>query len=193
MRKVAQLQSYGTIFFFFFQWQTKTKSYKETKKRSYKATERGFYPYSLTLLVLSWYPHQSESHQLSLNEWLTHGVTDGHPDPKIGPQVFLGPIKIHTSSNLEHFRPIFPMFDLQCTIFLIQKKSFETCFPFPILLWHPEMKTSVWNHNNHFGKMENPRKSLKTTKYEIWSTIHICTYFLDFCLLSSDGFYWVYR
>ena len=134
-----KLQSYRVTGPNFFQWQTKTKSYKETKKRSYKATEWGFYPYSLTLLVLSWYPHQSESHQLSLNEWLTHGVTDGHPDPKIGPQVFLGLIKIHTSSNLEHFRPIFPMFDLQCTIFLIQKTSFETCFPSPfcfdILKW----------------------------------------------------------
>ena len=33
--------------------------------------------------VLTWYPHQPESHQLSLQKvaWRT----DGHPDPKIGP------------------------------------------------------------------------------------------------------------
>ena len=36
--------------------------------------------------VLSWYLHQPESHQLSLQ--------NGHPDPTIGPQVYLGPIKM---------------------------------------------------------------------------------------------------
>ena len=43
-------------------------------------------------LVLSWYPHQPESHQLSLNK-VAHSLTHGHPDPKIGPQVYLGSIK----------------------------------------------------------------------------------------------------
>ena len=138
IRKATELQSYGTNFFS--RRQTKTQSYKETKKRSYKATEREFYPYSLTLLVLSWYPHQPESHQLSLNKWLPHGVTDEHLDPKNGPQVYLGPIKIPTFLNLEHFRPIFPMFDLQCTIFLIQKKSFRHVFPAHFAL-------TSWNEN----------------------------------------------
>ena len=44
---------------------------------------------------LSWYPHQPESHQLSL-----HKVCDGHPDPKIRPQVYLGPIK--KSKKIQH-------------------------------------------------------------------------------------------
>ena len=35
-------------------------------------------------LVLSCYPHQPESHQLSLHK-VSEGLTDGHPDPKIGP------------------------------------------------------------------------------------------------------------
>ena len=48
-------------------------------------------PYWHYQLVLSWYPHQPESHQLSLHKGV--GRTDGHPDPKIGPQVYLGPIK----------------------------------------------------------------------------------------------------
>ena len=50
-------------------------------------------------LVLSWYPHQPESHQLSLNK-VAHSLTHGHPDPKIGPQVYLGPIKICTFLSL---------------------------------------------------------------------------------------------
>ena len=47
-------------------------------------------------LVLSWYPHQPESHQLSLHKGLllTYSLTHWHPDPKIGPQVYLGPIKM---------------------------------------------------------------------------------------------------
>ena len=40
--------------------------------------------------VLSWYLHQPESHQLSQQKWLTYG----QPDPTIGPQVDLGPIKM---------------------------------------------------------------------------------------------------
>ena len=35
--------------------------------------------------------------------WLTHGVTDGHPDPKIGPQVYLGPTKIIFGLKLSKF------------------------------------------------------------------------------------------
>ena len=50
-------------------------------------------PYWHYQLVLSWYLHQQESHQLSLNK-VSQWRTDGHPDPKIGPQVYLGPIKI---------------------------------------------------------------------------------------------------
>ena len=49
-------------------------------------------PYWHYQLVLSCYPHQPESHQLSLHK-VSEGLTDGHPDPKIGPQVYLGPIK----------------------------------------------------------------------------------------------------
>ena len=48
-------------------------------------------PYWHYQLVLSWYPHQPESHQLSLTKRLV--VCDGHPDPKIGTQVYLGLIK----------------------------------------------------------------------------------------------------
>ena len=32
----------------------------------------------------------------------SHSLTDGHPDPTIGPQVYLGPIKI---GFILHFRP----------------------------------------------------------------------------------------
>ena len=45
--------------------------------------------YWLYQLVLSLYLHQPESHQLSQQK-----VLDGHPDPKIGPQGHLGPIKM---------------------------------------------------------------------------------------------------
>ena len=48
-------------------------------------------------MVLSWYPHQPESHQLSLTK-----VSYGHPDPKIGPQIYLGPIKnVPTLNSME--------------------------------------------------------------------------------------------
>ena len=47
-------------------------------------------PYGHHQLVLSCYPHQPESHQLSLQKWLT----DGQLEPKVGPQINLGPIKI---------------------------------------------------------------------------------------------------
>ena len=49
------------------------------------------------IVWLSWYPHQPESHQLSL-----HKVCDGHPDPKIRPQVYLGPIK--KSKKIQHIK-----------------------------------------------------------------------------------------
>ena len=45
-------------------------------------------PIALALSVILRYPHQPESHQLSFTK-----VAEGHPDPKIGPQVYLGPIK----------------------------------------------------------------------------------------------------
>ena len=47
-------------------------------------------PYWHHQLVLSWYPHQPESHQLSLHkvlDSLTHSLSDGHPDTKIGPGI----------------------------------------------------------------------------------------------------------
>ena len=40
-------------------------------------------PYWHYQLVLSWYLHQPESHQFHKH----HSLTDGHPDPKIGPQI----------------------------------------------------------------------------------------------------------
>ena len=55
-------------------------------------------PYWHYQLLLSWYLHQPESHQLSFNK-VSDGVTDGHPDPKIGPQGYLGPIKIYDMSS----------------------------------------------------------------------------------------------
>ena len=47
-------------------------------------------PYWHYQLVLSWYPHQPESHQSQKGVWRT----DGHPDPKIELLVYLSPIKI---------------------------------------------------------------------------------------------------
>ena len=37
----------------------------------------------------------------------THSLTDGHPDPKIGPQVYLGPIKSHTLNMI--WKGVWPM------------------------------------------------------------------------------------
>ena len=45
--------------------------------------------YWLYQLVLSWYLHEPESTQLSFSK-VSDIRTDGHPDPKIGPQVYLG-------------------------------------------------------------------------------------------------------
>ena len=53
-------------------------------------------------LVLSWYPHQPESHKSHSLHKVLEGVTGGHPDPKIGPQVYLGPMKI---TILGHISP----------------------------------------------------------------------------------------
>ena len=50
-------------------------------------------PYWHYQLVLSWYLHQPESHKLSLNK-VSQSVSYCHPDPKIGPQVYMGPIKM---------------------------------------------------------------------------------------------------
>ena len=49
-----------------------------------------WFSYQYHQLVLSCYLHQPESHQLSLHK----GISDWQPDPTIGPQVYLGPIKI---------------------------------------------------------------------------------------------------
>ena len=49
---------------------------------------------------MSWYPHQPELHQQGLKKVLD-GVCDGHPDPKIGPQVYLGPIKIEIQIQVQ--------------------------------------------------------------------------------------------
>ena len=49
-------------------------------------------PYWHYQLVLSWYLHQPESHQLSVKKWRTDGLTSDDPDPKIGPKGHLGPI-----------------------------------------------------------------------------------------------------
>ena len=43
-------------------------------------------PYWHYQLVLSWYLHQPESHQLSVKKWRTDGLTSDDLDPKIGPQ-----------------------------------------------------------------------------------------------------------
>ena len=53
---------------------------------------------------LSWYPHQPESHQLSLNN-VSYSLTHSHPDTTIGPQVYLGPIKIRIRIKLERIKP----------------------------------------------------------------------------------------
>ena len=51
-------------------------------------------------IVFSWYLNQPESHQLSLHKVL-EGMTDVHPDLKIGPPVYLGPIEIVVIRNYE--------------------------------------------------------------------------------------------
>ena len=42
----------------------------------------------------------SSSARVTSQRCLTYGHPDGHPDPKIGPQVYLGPIKTHLSPTM---------------------------------------------------------------------------------------------